>query len=193
MPDRLRRCIPPENLMSKRRSVPLSKVYGLLETGPVVLVTTAHKGRTNIMTQSWHTMMEFEPPLIGCVISARNYSFDLLTASRECVFNIPTAELLKPVVGIGNCSGKKLDKFAKFGLTPIAASCVQAPLIDECYANLECKIADRKLVNSYNFFILEVLQAWIVPGVKEPQTLHHRGNGAFMVAGPTIKTTSKMK
>ncbi len=179
--------------MPKRRSLPLSKVYGLLETGPVVLVTTAHKGRSNIMTQSWHTMMEFEPPLIGCVISARNYSFDLLDASRQCVFNIPTAELLKQVVGIGNCSGKKIDKFKKFGLTPLAAECVQAPLIDECYANLECKVVDRKLVNSYNFFILEVVQAWIVPGLKEPQTLHHRGNGNFMIAGPTVKTTSKMK
>jgi len=179
--------------MPKRRSLPLSKAYGLLEPGPVVLVTTAHQGRSNIMTQSWHTMMEFEPPLIGCVISARNYSFDLLTASRECVFNIPTAELLKQVVGIGNSSGKKLNKFAKFGLTSVAAGCVQAPLIDECYANLECKIADRKLVNSYNFFILEVLQAWIVPGIKEPQTLHHRGNGNFMVAGPTVKSTSRMK
>jgi flavin reductase (DIM6/NTAB) family NADH-FMN oxidoreductase RutF len=138
-------------------------------------------------------MMEFEPPLIGCVISARNYSFDLLQASRECVFNIPTAELGKQVVGIGNSSGKKLDKFEKFGLTPRAASCVQAPLIAECYANLECKVADRKLVASYNFFILEVLQAWIVPGIKEPQTLHHRGQGMFMVAGPTIKLASRMK
>jgi flavin reductase (DIM6/NTAB) family NADH-FMN oxidoreductase RutF len=179
--------------MPKRRSLPLSKAYGLLEPGPVVLVTTAHQGRSNIMTQSWHTMMEFEPPLIGCVISGRNYSFDLLTGSRECVFNIPTVELAKQVVGIGNTSGKKLDKFAKFGLTPLAASCVQAPLIDECYANLECKIADSKLVAKYNFFVLEVLQAWIVPGIKEPQTLHHRGQGAFMVAGPTVKLTSRMK
>jgi len=179
--------------MPNRRSLPLSKVYGLLEPGPVTLVTTAHKGRTNIMTQSWHTMMEFEPPLIGCVISARNYSFDLLTASRECVFNIPTAALAKSVVGIGNSSGKKIDKFKKFGLTPEPSSCVQAPLIAECYANLECRVADRKLVNSYNFFILEVLQAWVVPGIKEPQTLHHRGQGKFMLAGPTIKLASKMK
>jgi flavin reductase (DIM6/NTAB) family NADH-FMN oxidoreductase RutF len=53
-----------------KKSFPLSRVYRLLEPGPVVLVTTAHNGKTNIMTQSWHTMMEFEPPLVGCVISA---------------------------------------------------------------------------------------------------------------------------
>jgi flavin reductase (DIM6/NTAB) family NADH-FMN oxidoreductase RutF len=73
-------------------------------------------------------MLEFEPLLIGCVISDRNYSFDILMASRECVINIPTVELAEKVVGIGNSSGRKVDKFKKFGLTPMAAAYVQAPL-----------------------------------------------------------------
>ena len=55
-----------------KKSFPLSKVYRLLEPGPVVLVTTASKGHANIMTQSWHTMHEFEPPLEACVVSNRN-------------------------------------------------------------------------------------------------------------------------
>ncbi len=176
-----------------KKSFPLSKVYTLLEPGPVTLISTAHKGKANVMAQSWHTMMEFEPPLVGCVISGRNYSFDALTATRECVINIPTVELAKQVVGVGNCSGKKVDKFAKFGLTAMPASHVEAPLIDECYANLECRVADSRLVNKYNFFILEVLQAWIDPSVKNPRTLHHRGKGVFMVAGEIIKLPSKMK
>ena len=81
-----------------KKSCPLSKVYGLLEPGPVVLITTASKGRSNVMTQSWHTMLEFEPPLLAAVISNRNYSFELLRASRECVINIPTLELAEKVV-----------------------------------------------------------------------------------------------
>lgn len=176
-----------------KRAYPLSKVYGLLEPGPVVLVTTARKGRTNIMTMSWHTMMEFEPPLVGCVISGHNASFDALKATRECVINIPTLALAKQVVGIGNCSGRSVDKFAKFGLTPVAAAQVAAPLIDECYASLECRVADTRLVNRYNFFILEVVQAWVETSIKQPQTLHHRGNGVFVVAGETIKLRSAMK
>ena len=67
----------------KKKSFPLAKVYGLLEPGPVVLITTSHKGVPNIMTQSWHTMMEFEPPLIGSVISGRNHSFDALSRRRN--------------------------------------------------------------------------------------------------------------
>ncbi len=176
-----------------KKSYPLSKVYGLLEPGPVVMVTTANKGRTNIMTMSWHTMMEFEPPLVGCIISGRNYSFDILKATKECVINIPTVEQAKTVVGVGNTRGSKIDKFKKFKLTPAAATYVKAPLIDECYANLECKVVDKKLVDKYNFFVLEVVQAWIDRTIKDPRTLHHRGGGVFMVAGESIKFPSKMK
>ncbi|OFZ69056.1 MAG: flavin reductase [Betaproteobacteria bacterium RBG_16_56_24] len=175
------------------RTFPLAHVYRLLEPGPVVLVTTAHKGSANIMTQSWHTMMEFEPPLVGCVISGRNYSFDALRTTRECVLNIPTVELAKQVVGIGNCSGKKIDKFRKFKLTPLPASQVAAPLIAECHANLECRVADSRMVNKYNFFVLEVIKAWINTSIKNPRTLHHQGKGVFMVAGDTVKLPSRMK
>jgi flavin reductase (DIM6/NTAB) family NADH-FMN oxidoreductase RutF len=176
-----------------KRSLPLAKVYGLLEPGPVVLISTAHKGRTDIMTQSWHTMLEFEPPLVGCVISARNHSFDLLKASRECVINIPTVDMARQVIGCGNTSGRKVDKFKRFDLTAIPASRVLAPLIDECHANLECVVADTRMVNRYNFFVLEVVKAWIDPSVKNPTTLHHRGHGNFMISGETIRLRSSMK
>lgn len=176
-----------------KKSFPLSKVYGLLEPGPVVMLTTALDGRPNIMTQSWHTMIEFEPPLVGCVISNRNHSFSLLMASKECVINIPTVEIAEKVVGCGNTSGARMDKFEKFSLTPKPASLVGAPLIDECHANLECRVADTSMVDKYGLFVLEVIQAWIDPAVKDPRTIHHLGSGNFMVAGERIKLESKMK
>ena len=176
-----------------KKSFPLSKVYGLLEPGPVIMVTTARDGNPNIMTMSWHTMIEFEPPLVGCVISNRNYSFGLLKATKECVINIPTLEIAEKVVGCGNTSGAIIDKFKKFGLTPKSASQVRAPLIEECYANLECRVVDTKMVAKYCFFILEVVKAWIDPTVKNPRTIHHLGSDSFMVAGKKIKLKSKMK
>ncbi len=67
---------------------------------------------------------------------------------------IPTVELAKVVVGVGNCSGHKVDKFRKFCLTSVAASTVRAPLIGECFANLECRVVDTISVVKYNFFVL---------------------------------------
>ena len=176
-----------------KRSLPLSQVYRLLEPGPVVLVTTAARRRPNVMPMSWHMMMEFEPPLVGCIISARNYTFDLVDASGECVINIPTVDLAKKVVACGNTSGRRIDKFEAFRLTPIASSSVKAPRIEECYASLECRVADRKMVAKYNMFVLEVVKAWSDPSVKQPRTIHHAGRGVFAVAGERLRLRSKMK
>lgn len=72
--------------VTEKRELPLAQVYGLLEPCPVVLITTARAGRADVMPMSWHTMLEFVPPLVGCVISNRNYTFEVLKATGECVF-----------------------------------------------------------------------------------------------------------
>jgi len=175
------------------KSFPLSKVYGLLEPGPVVLLTTACKDRANVMAMSWHTMLEFEPPLVACVVSNRNHSYGMLKATKECVIAIPSVEIARKVVGCGNNSGATTDKFEAFGLTPKPASRVAAPLIKECYANLECRVADTRMVSSYCLFVVEVVKAWINPAIKNPRTIHHLGKGRFMVAGKTITLKSRKK
>ena len=175
-----------------RRALSLSKVYGLLEPGPVVLLTTAHDGHRDIMALSWHTMMEFEPPLVGCIVSHRNHSFDLLMTTRECVLNLPSVDLAEQVVGCGNTSGRRMDKFARFGLTAKPASRVGAPLIVECFANLECRVVDTRLVSKYCFFILEVVAAWR-DATLPSHTIHHLGRGEFEVSGEHLKLKSKMK
>jgi flavin reductase (DIM6/NTAB) family NADH-FMN oxidoreductase RutF len=177
----------------KKAGLPLSEVYQLLEPGPVVLLTTARKGQFNVMTMSWHTMLDFEPPILGCVVSNRDYSFNTLRTTKECVIAIPTIEIAAKVVRIGNTSGRDIDKFQTFKLTAVPALNVKAPLIAECFANLECRVVDSSMANKYNFFILEVVKAWIDPSVKNPKTIHHKGNGVFMVAGRTVKFLSKMK
>src|SRR5450830_199315 len=181
-----------ENIMPKK-SFPLSEVYGLLEPGPVIMVTTAGSGRPNIMTMSWHTMIEFEPPLVACVISNHNYSFGLLDARKECVLNIPSMGIAGKVVGCGPTSGANVYKFERFHLTPIPAALVRAPLIEECFANLECRVVDTAMVTKYGMFVVEVIKAWIDPTVKNPRTIHHLGNGNFMIAGEKIKLKSNMK
>ena len=165
----------------------------MLEPGPVVLVTTSLKGKPNVMTMSWHMMVDFEPPILACVISNRNYTFNILKKTKECVINIPTVELATKVVKVGNSSGRTIDKFKKFQLTQEPASFVKAPLISECYVNLECKVVNMKMATKYNIFILEVLKGWITPSKKRMRTIHHCGQGIFVVDGKLIKLPSKKK
>lgn len=180
-------------MLGKKIAFPLSKVYQLLEPGPVILLTTFQKGKANVMPMSWHMMMEFEPPLIGCVISNRNYSYAAMRMNKECVINIPTVEAADKVVACGNTSGRSVDKLKKFHLTPKPASLVRPPVLDECYANLECKVVDTKMVRKYGLFVLEVVKAWIDPSKKNPKTMHHLGLGRFMIAGKVLSLPSRMK
>ncbi|WP_298827295.1 flavin reductase family protein [uncultured Piscinibacter sp.] len=178
--------------MAKRR-FPLSRVYSLLEPGPVLLMTTAHRSACDVMPMTWHAMLEFEPPRAACVVSARNHSQKLLRASRECVLNIPTVELALQVVGCGNCSGAEIDTFSRFGLSRSPAKQVAAPLLDDCFASLECSVADTRFVRRYEQFVLEVVAAWVDPSIRDRRTLHHRGYGKFMVAGESIQLASGMR
>ena len=170
--------------------LPLGQVYQLLEPGPVTFLTTARKGRANVMTMSWHMMLEFEPPLVACVCSEANYSFAALRTTGECVIALPARKLAAKAVKIGNCSGRDTDKFEAFGLTPVAASQVQAPLIKECFANLECRVIDKRMVSHYNMFILEVVAAWRDPRQKNPKTFHHHGYGRFVADGAAFTLKS---
>jgi flavin reductase (DIM6/NTAB) family NADH-FMN oxidoreductase RutF len=144
-----------------KKDFPVSNVRRFLEPGPIVLVSSAHRGKTNIMTMGWHMIMEFEPSLFGCYIWSANHSRELIRKSKECVINLPTADMARTVVSIGNCSGREIDKFAKFRLTPEKGAKVMAPLISECYANFECRLHDASLVNKYSLFVWEVVKAHV--------------------------------
>src|SRR3954453_3885341 len=106
--------------------------------------------------------------------------------SRECVINLPATVLTDQVFGIGNTSGRQINKFAAFGLTAAEAHHVGAPLIRECHASFECRLADDVLVDKYNFFIVEVVKAHVAAVPKHPETLLDPGEGVFMVSGKII-------
>lgn len=177
----------------KKSDFPVSQVRRYLEPGPIVLVSSRWQGRANIMTLGWHTVMEFVPSLVGCVIAEDNHSFHLVRSSGECVINLPTKALTDAVVGIGNSSGAEIDKFRQFGLTAAEADKVKAPLIRECHANFECRLHDDALVDRYNFFIFEVVRAHVAASPKHPQTLHYTGDGIFMVSGKIISRRSQFR
>ena len=166
-----------------KKDFPVHNVRRFLEPGPIVLLSSAFKDETNIMTMGWHMVMEFTPSLIGCCISSTNHSFELVRRSRQCVINLPTTDLAGTVVKIGNSSGRDIDKFAEFGLTPKPATHLRAPLIDECYANFECQLADTSWVKKYNIFVFEVVKAHVATAPKTPKTMHYRGDGEFMISG----------
>jgi len=167
----------------------LGKAFTLMESGPVVLVTTHDGNKNNIMTISWTMVVDFTPQF-AITTGAWNYSFAALRKNRECVIAIPTVDMLDQVIGIGTSSGANTDKFVKFKLTPIQGKVVKAPMIKECLANIECKVID--IVKNYNIVVLEGVAAYVNPARKEKRTIHAVGDGTFIIDGRRIDRREMM-
>ena len=171
------------------KKIQISKAFTLIESGPVVLVTTNDGKKNNIMTISWTMVVDFTP-MFAMTTGPWNYSFAALQKTKECVIAIPTVDLLDKVVGVGTCSGSDTDKFEKFMLTPVKAKHVKAPLIKECLANIECKVAD--IVKEHNIIVLEGVAAYIDNSRKEKRTIHAVGDGTFIVDGRKLDRREMM-
>jgi len=171
------------------RRLRLSRAFTLIEPGPVVLVTTHDGRKNNVMTISWTMVVDFAP-LFAITTGEWNHSFAALRRNRECVIAIPTVDMLDKVVGIGTCSGADTDKFARFELTPIRGKFVEAPLIKECLANIECRVVD--MFGRHNIVVLEGLAAYVDSARKERRTLHAVGDGTFIVDGRKLDRRKMM-
>jgi len=168
----------------------LSRAFTLIESGPVVLVTTHSGQRDNVMTISWTMVVDFTP-VFAITTGPWNYSYAALRKLRECVIAIPTVDLIDKVVGVGTCSGADVDKFRRFGLTPVKARHVQAPLVRECLGNIECKVTD--IVSKHNIVVLEGLAAYLDDSRREKRTIHAVGDGTFIVDGRRIDRRKMMQ
>ena len=167
----------------------INKAFTLMESGPVVLVTTYDGKKNNVMTISWTMVLDFKPTF-AITTGEWNYSFIALRKTKECVISIPTVDMLNKVVGIGTCSGADTDKFEKFKLTPVKGREVKAPLIKECLANIECKVVD--IVKKHNIVVLDAVAAYSDTSRKEKRTVHAVGDGTFIVDGRKLNRKKLM-
>jgi len=168
----------------------ISKAFTLMESGPVVLVTTSDGEKHNIMTISWTMVVDFSP-IFAITTGPWNYSYAALRRFRECVIAIPTVDLIDRVVGVGTCSGADTDKFAKFRLTPVKGKHVRPPLIKECVANIECRVVD--IIRRHDIVVLQGVAAYLNNSRKEKRTIHAIGDGTFVVDGRKLDRRKMMR
>jgi len=178
----------------KKIPVPLDKAYRLIGFGPLILVSSFDGKKGNIMPVAWNMPVNHGPTQVAVCIGDHSYTHQTVLKTKEFVINVPSAKIIQKVYGCGKCSGRDVNKFEKFELTPLPAKEVAAPLIEECLAHLECKVIDDSLVEKFNLFIVEAKAAWANEGVLEDvfqiknQPLHHLGGNNFMIPGRVFRT-----
>lgn len=185
--------------------VDLSKAYRLLNHGPTVLVTTAHGEQRNVMAAAWNMPLDFSPPKVAIVIDKNTYTRELIAVSGSFAINVPCRAQAEMVVKVGSSSGRELlgkeadNKFEAFNLPTLAASKIEAPLLEGCVAWLECRVIPEPHIQStYDLYLAEVVAAWAddrvfsdghwnFDGHDELRTLHHIAGGNFFTTGASLQ------
>ncbi|SPP99783.1 Flavoredoxin [Candidatus Sulfobium mesophilum] len=139
--------------MSKLHWKPGTMIYPL----PAVMVSCGKDpDEYNIMTVSWTGTICTEPAM--CYISVRpeRHSYAIIKKNKEFVINLTTRQLAFATDWCGVKSGIKHKKFAEMKLTPVPASVVKAPMIEESPVNIECIVKEIIHLGSHDMFISEV-------------------------------------
>jgi flavin reductase (DIM6/NTAB) family NADH-FMN oxidoreductase RutF len=141
--------------MAKRQVKPHRPVYPT----PAGLITSVDgAGKPNIITLGEVFNISISRPVIlGIAIRKERYSHELISETREYVVNLPTVDIAEKVLGCGRVSGRDVDKFERFDLTPLPATVVKPPLIAECPVNVECKVTGIQVIGDHDLFLGEVV------------------------------------
>lgn len=179
--------------MSKEIWKPGNMLYPL----PVVMVSMADKnGKNNIITIAWAGTVCTNPPMVTISVRPERYSYSILKEAGEFVINLTTKDLVYATDYCGVKSGRDVDKFKEMGLTPIAASIVKAPLIEESPVNLECQVKDVQELGSHAMFLAEVVAVHADERYMDEEHKFHLekaepivySHGAYLLCGEQLGT-----
>ena len=180
--------------------VPLNKAYRLLNHGPVVLVSSTHRGVSNVMAAAWSMPLDFDPPKVTVVLDKATFTRGLIEASGMFALNIPCRALAAETLGVGTDSAVTVpDKLVRHGVSTFTAGDLDVPLVDGCVGWLACRVLpEPHNQQAYDLFIGEVVAAWADPRVfsdgrwhfedapDELRTLHYVAGGQFYVTGESL-------
>lgn len=176
--------------------IAIDRYNRLINHSPVLLVTTASKGKPNVMAMAWYSPLSKDPPLIGVILDRRNYTHRLVEESGELVLNLPPRDLVREVYFCGSVSGREVDKIKETGLNAEAAYAVKPPLIRECIAHIECEVDELNVTGDHTIFMVKPRlclaetdlfdETWNTTN-PSASGIHHLGGPFFLSDGPRVE------
>jgi flavin reductase (DIM6/NTAB) family NADH-FMN oxidoreductase RutF len=145
---------------------------------PAVMVSCGKEpSEYNIITLSWTGTICTDPAM--CYISVRpeRHSYGIIRKNGCYVINLTTEQLAEAADWCGVRSGRDYDKFREMKLTPVTASKISAPIIEESPVNIECIVKEIKELGSHHMFISEVV------AVQASSGYYDEASGLFRLAG----------
>lgn len=155
-----------------KRELSGSRVFQAGPASVVVMVTcVGGDGKPNIITLGMYMTISSRPPMVCIGVAPQRHSHRLIEETGEFVVNIPSIDLEEKMHYCGVKSGRDVDKFKETELTPVLASKVKPPLIEECFGHLECRVVQTHVCGDHTLFVGEVVASSVDEEVMEGDTL----------------------
>jgi len=135
--------------MAKVQLGPKTSLYPL----PTLLVGANVKGKPNFMAVAWGGVANADPPMLAVAIRGSRYTHQGIKENGTFSVNIPSAELVKETDYCGIASGARGDKVADCGFRIFYGTLGNAPMIEQCPVNLECKVVHALELGSHTLFV----------------------------------------
>lgn len=132
---------------------------------PAALIACGDGKEQNIITLAWVGVVNSSPPMVSISVRPNRHSYNMIKKTGEFTVNIPREDQVDIVDGCGTISGRELEKFEHFQLTPVLGSLVNAPMILECPISMECELKHSLDLASHTVFIGQVVSSYVEDGV----------------------------
>src|SRR4030042_4082165 len=125
----------------------------LMYPTPAVLVGTDVDGKPNFMTVAWCGIANGEPPTVSAAIRHTRYTLKGIRQTLTFSVNVPSTDMIKETDYCGIVSGSKVNKVAACGFKVFYGKLGNAPLVEQCPVNLECKVVHMLALGSHSLVI----------------------------------------
>ncbi len=133
----------------------------LLPTPVLIVGTYDTAGKPNVMAVAWGGVCCSEPPCIAISLRKATYTYRNIVEKKAFTVHITTESHLREADYFGIVSGRKIDKFAATGLTPVRAEFIDAPYIKEFPFLFECRLLHTIEIGLHTQFIGEIIDVKI--------------------------------
>ncbi len=120
---------------------------------PAALVGANVDDKPNFMTAAWCGIVNAEPPMISVAIRHTRYTLKGIRQKFTFSVNIPSCDLVKETDYCGITSGSKANKAKVCQFKVFYGKLGDAPLIEQCPINLECKAVHILDLGSHSLVI----------------------------------------
>ncbi|MFC1952155.1 flavin reductase family protein [Chloroflexota bacterium] len=128
---------------------------------PAMLIGAEVDGKPNFMTAAWCGIANSEPPMISVGIRHNRYTLKGIRDKLNFSVNIPSRDLVRETDYCGIASGSKANKVEVCQFKVFYGKLNNAPLIEQCPANLECKVVHILDLGSHSLIVGRIEETYI--------------------------------